>query len=398
MGIRMPKLFLVPILMLTVLCISVTSAGLAQGTIQLGAYTRKLASSRHFSARVIPDTAFATWVNLIPSGTPPAARILSSAVYDPIWDDMTIFAGCAGDCFNDVWVLSNADGRSAATWLQLNPMGDPPAPRGAPTTVFDPGTNTMVIFGGDTNEGNCAEDANDVWLLTGANGYGASAWTHLNPIGTPPSPRDGHSAVYDVMTNRMIVFGGDNACPPFFNDVWVLSNADGLGGTAAWTQLAVAGTPPSARKAQSAVYDPNTNRMIIFGGVNQATLGDVWVLTDANGLAVDGSPHWVQLSPTGGPGPRSGHTAVYDAETNRMYVFAGAGTIGPTNDVWVLSHANGLGGAPAWRQLTPAGGPPSARYYPTAVFYNPARHRMTIFSGTDGITFDNDVWVLTDVH
>jgi Kelch motif protein/galactose oxidase-like protein len=374
---------LVPFLMFAVVCLSTASTGFAQGA---------------FSARVIPDTAFPTWVNLIPSGGPPSARFLSSAVYDPISDDMTIFAGCeSGFCFSDVWVLSNADGHSPATWIQLNPAGGPPSARGAPTTVFDPGTNGMVLFGGDPSEGNCFTDVNDVWVLTGANGFGTSAWAQLNPLGAPPSPRDGHSAVYDVTTNRMIVFGGNNGCPPLFNDVWVLSNANGLGGTPAWTQLAVTGTPPSPRKAQSAVYDPNTNRMIIFGGADQSNgLSDVWVLTDANGLAVGGSPHWVQLSPTGSPGTRFGHGAVYDSETNRMYVFSGVSG-GPTNDVWVLSHANGLGGAPAWHQLTPVGGPPGVREYPTAVFYNPARHRMTIFSGTDGSIFYNDVWVLTDV-
>ncbi len=372
-------------LMFAVVCLSTASIGYAQGA---------------FSARVIPDTAVPTWVNLIPSGGPPAARFLSSAVYDPISDDMTIFAGCGnGFCTSDVWVLSNADGHSPASWIQLNPAGGPPSARGAPTTVFDPGTNSMVMFGGDLNEGNCFSDANDVWLLTGANGFGTPAWTQLSPNGMPPSPRDGHSAVYDVTTNRMIIFGGDNGCAPFFNDVWVLSNANGLGGTPAWTQLAVTGTPPSPRKAQSAVYDPNTNRMIIFGGGDlSGFFGDVWVLTDANGLAVGGSPHWLQLSPTGGPGLRQAQSAVYDAETNRMYIFAGDGTSGPTNDVWVLSHANGLGGVPAWHQLMPAGGPPSVRYLPTAVFYNPARHRMTIFSGTDGVTYYNDVWVLTDVR
>jgi hypothetical protein len=258
----------------------------------------------------------------------------------------------------------------------------------------------MVMFAGNPNPGFCNEDANDTWVLTGANGFGTPAWNQLNPIGTLPSPRNGHSAVYDMTTNRMIVFGGLNGCgPQYDNDVWVLSNANGLGGMAMWTQLAISGTPPSTRSNHSAVYDPNTNRMIVYGGLDSSNVfSDVWILTDANGLAVGGSPHWMQLSLAGGPGARWGHSAVYDAETNKMVVFAGQGSSGNLNDVWELSHANGLGGAPAWHQVIPTGGPPGVRETHTAVFYNPARHRMTIFSGQNGAPLYNDVWVLTDVH
>jgi galactose oxidase-like protein len=382
---------LVPVLVLAITGISTRSVGLAR---------IQPAASPHFSARVIPDTLTTTWVNLVPSGTPPDARAQASAIYDPTSDDMTIFGGCvSGHCLNDVWVLTNADGHAPATWVQLNPAGGPPSPRGEQSSVYDPGTNRMIMFGGNPNEGGCLGAANDVWVLTGANGFGTPAWTQLNPTGTLPGPRNAHSAVYDVATNRMIVFGGIDACGQngYYKDVWVLSNANGVGATPTWTKLAVTGTPPAPRAGHSAVYDPNTNRMIVFGGGNNNNaFGDVWVLSDANGLAVDGSPHWTQLSPTGSPGARAGHSAVYDAETDKMFIFGGPSPGG--NDVWVLSHASGLGGLAAWLQLTPAGGPPAPRVNHTAAFYNPARHRMTIFSGSDGATLLNDVWVLTGVH
>lgn len=348
----------------------------------------------------VPNVASPTWIDLLPSGVPPAARILASAVYDPNSDNMTIFAGCSnGFCFNDVWVLNSADGHSATSWTQLNPVGGPPSQRGAPTTVYDPDSNNMIVFGGDTHEGLCFQDANDLWVLNGANGIGTATWTQLDPTGTPPSPRDGHTSVYDATTNRMIVFGGDDACPPLFNDVWVVSNANGMGGTPAWTKLAVSGKSPGVRKEHSAVYDPSSNSMIIFGGVNRFNaLSDVWVLRRANGVAPGESPRWEQLSPAGGPGPRFGHSAVFDGATNRMYVFGGTGPGGPANDVWMLSHANGTGGAPTWHQLTPIGGPPGAREYATAVFDSRRGHRMTIFSGGDGVTYYNDAWALTGVH
>ncbi len=62
----------------------------------------------------------------------------------------------------------------------------------------------------------------------------AQTWTELFPTGGPSLVRTTHSAVHNPTSNRMIVFGGQNGggfgVDPKLNDVWVLSNADGLGG------------------------------------------------------------------------------------------------------------------------------------------------------------------------
>ncbi len=84
-------------------------------------------------------------------------------------------------------------------------------------------------------------------------------------------------------TNRMTIFGGTTSVSNL-NDVWVLSGANGASGTPMWTQLAPTGTAPSPINSFSAVYDPGTNRMIIFGGNDGVTaFNNVWVLTRANG-------------------------------------------------------------------------------------------------------------------
>jgi len=196
---------------------------------------------------------------------------------------------------------------SAQTWSQLSHSGVPPTPRGG-SALFDPATDRMMIFGGGTSSGN----TNQVWVLTSADGlWGTPQWIQLSPIGDPsygfPAPRKNHSAVYDPSSNRMIVFDGCSAsCGTFLNDVWVLTNANGLGGTPTWIELFPAGGPPGACSGQAAVYDPGTNSMIIFGGDsstvgNPPTYSDVWVLSNANGLG--GTPSWTQLNPTGGPPP-----------------------------------------------------------------------------------------------
>ena len=60
-----------------------------------------------------------------------------------------------------------------------------------------------------------------------------------------------------------------------------------------WTELTPSDGPPEARNAHSAVYNPTTNQMIVFGGSNGLE-NDVWRLTDANGV---GAPTWIDEDP-----------------------------------------------------------------------------------------------------
>ena len=49
-------------------------------------------------------------------------------------------------------------------------------------------------------------------------------------------------------------------------DLWQLSNANGLGGTPAWTKLAPSGVPLEPNGNPNMVFDNSNNRLIIFGG------------------------------------------------------------------------------------------------------------------------------------
>ena len=63
-----------------------------------------------------------------------------------------------------------------------------------------------------------------------------------------------------------------------------------------WTQLSTTGgNPARSMNGMPGVYDPGSNRLIFFGGVNPSgkVQNDVWVLVNANGLS--GAPHWIRL-------------------------------------------------------------------------------------------------------
>jgi len=313
----------------------------------------------------------------------PVPRSEHSAVFDSATKRMIVFGGLPDSYvtqsdLNDVFWLQNASAVNRyLSWVPVNPTGVKPAPRIGHTAVYDSTNSRMIVFGGGIGRSSPCE--NDVWVLSDANGVaGTPSWAHITAAGSAPAPRLVHTAVYDPNTNRMMIFGGNGCFSGNFNDVWVLSNANGLGGTPTWTQLAPASTPPSPRDNASAVYDPTNNIMIVFGGAHTA---EVWVLSNANGQG--GTPAWTQLTPSPGPAARSAHSAVYDSVNNRMTIFGGNNTLGVLfNDVWVLSNTNGVGGTPVWTQLAPAGAiPPAPRAAHTAV-YDPASNVMTIFGGT----------------
>jgi hypothetical protein len=345
-----------------------------------------------------------SWIQLSPLNPP--SPTAAPGAYDPATDRMIVFG--ANNDFGDtnqVWVLTNANGLGGTPqWLQLAPIPDPvngfPSPR-QPWTAYDPVGNRLIIMDGCL--GNCLPVATDQWVLSNANGLGGTpAWFKLSPTGGPPGTRVDQVMAYDASTNSMIVFGGQNGCcatPVTYGDVWVLSHANGLGGTPNWTQLSPTGGPPPGQDGVSGVYDAFNNRLVVFGGWpnhTQTATNAVWVLSNANGQG--GTPAWTNLVSEGAPSSppaRRSHAAVYDPGSNSMTIFGGYNNGAPYfNDTWILSNANGLGGTPAWTQLSPTGGPPAARQTLAAVF-DAVSQRMTIFGGGGASGAFNDTWVLT---
>jgi len=318
---------------------------------------------------------------------------------------MIVYAGKipSQEFSSDVWVLQGANGAGGTpTWTQLAPAGPAPPARHMHSMVYDRKNNRMVVFGGHILGG--TPFANDLWVLQNANGLGGTpAWGALSPAGTAPAAREWHTAVLDEINNRMIVFGGTKG--GLLNDVWVLDHANGLGGMPSWILLNPKGTVPAARAGHTAVYDGANNRMIVFGGGHGGGgpfYDDVWVLEHANGMG--GTSAWIALSPTGTPpSVREDHVAIYDPGSNRMVVFGGWDGPNYFNDVWVLEKANGLGGTPKWLTVTPSGTPPSKRELASAV-YDDVCHRMILFGGSysgepicNSGSCTNDVWVLKHV-
>jgi hypothetical protein len=117
----------------------------------------------------------------------------------------------------------------------------------------------------------------------------------------------------------------------FNNDIWVYDT-----NTHTWSKPAISGTPPIPMRYQSAVYDSNKNRMVVFGGDTENDVSNYVYFLDLNTMT------WVQVNPSGTPPePRFGQCAVYDSANQRMLMFGGNTNMienpAPLNDLWQLN-------------------------------------------------------------
>ena len=301
----------------------------------------------------------------------PSVRSSASVIVDAPNHRAILFGGGAnGGYLNDLWTLDLAD--STATWQPLAAAGGSPPERTGHTAIFDPVRNRMIVFGG------CGftQWRNDIWSLSLS---GTPTWTQLSPFGPAPPVRYLQSAIYDPVRDRMLMLGGLGASFIALNDLWSLDLS-----TTTWSHVST--TPaPRARDGQFAFYDGRRDQMVIYGGNFS---GDLYSLN------LSGQPAWGSIS-TGGatlPPGRSYFAAGYDSVRDRMLIFAGygpGGSGGQRSDSWQLDFSQPT---PTWSPLTAGSPTPTSRYGPAGA-WDAAGSRLLVFGGRDN--FLSDSWALS---
>ncbi len=368
-----------------------------------------------------------TWRPLATAGTPPPARYSCSAIYDVTDDQVVVFGGeiVTGFPANDVWRLDLS--QPTPTWTQVLPIGSRPTPRYDQSAVYDPLRNRLLIFGGLDSTG---VNLNDTWVLTLSN---TPVWVQLLRAGAPPERRSA-AMIYDPTRDQIVVYGGFGVAPDL-SDTWVL----GLGTSSGWIPV-FASNPPPGRHNHTAIYDPVRDRMVIFGGgTDTQTYNDAWA------LPLGGFQPWSKLTPGGvQPVARFGHAMIYDPTRDRIVVCAGRDTTGLASlgailrgDTWALSFtANAWAPLPAltrsdhamaldsfrdqlvvfggndgagdrndvwslplgtngvWTPVPAQGTPPSPRQR-AGMIYDVVRDQLLVFGGISGGTCFNQVWRLS---
>lgn len=337
------------------------------------AYDPATRSAVLFGGHSDPDVFSDTWITSLAS-TPewrqaaaaPPGRSRGSAVFDPERNAMVLFGGYANFCtfICSEWTYGDAYGHSDGTWQRLG--GEGPARRDH-SAIVDPIRHRMIVFGGY----DLSIVLNDLWSLSLGDG---PDWQRITPQHGPPPARSLHSAIYDPIRDRMIVFGGWSG-DRLLADVWALS----LGASPRWVELLPAGEGPPAREAHAAIYDPVRDRMVIFGGIGTSggALADVWALD------LGDDPRWTRIEASGASDLEAGGVAAYDPDRDRMLVVAG-------NRIMSLDFAPD----PRWHALSPAGVGP-AQLPSRFLTYDPVRRRLLLTCGGAGYgVFYDDVWAL----
>jgi hypothetical protein len=222
-----------------------------------------------------------------------------STTYDPVADRMLVVGGREygiGPVLNTAHAYDMSVDRTG--W---QPVAAAPFALADASSAFVEHVNHMLVFGGQDDEGSFSRA---LWRLDADADGGVGAWRDLTELAGPgPSGRVGASFVYVDELQVVLLYGGyapgqDN------NDVWVLDYA--AADRPSWTRLTQADGGPGSRAAHSAVWDALARRLVVYGGT-RGEGGAVELLGDAWSLPVEAlTPEPVPSpspDPTSAPGP-----------------------------------------------------------------------------------------------
>lgn len=315
-----------------------------------------------------------TWNLLAPNGPVPAARGAHTSVWDPVADQMLVFAGQFGDAadlYGDLWSYSAATN----SWREIAARGTAPGPRQGHSAVWVPGLDRMLVFGGWDFRPGTSPGSSDIWSFDPS----SASWSLLAPSGPRPPPRFRHAAVWDTSGREMLVFAGCCAQTGWYDDLWAYDPSSN-----SWADRTPQGQRPPYTNRVRAAWDAGLGQMLVFGGIGHCFLkNDMWAY-------VSSERSWRRAAGTAVPiTRREGATAVYDAEKDEILVFGGCDGSSPRSDVIALSALGSVRGVNATTS------PPPARTDHGAA-WDPIERVMYVFggrgpAGTDG-GYLGDLW------
>jgi len=198
------------------------------------------------------------WARRSPETSPPA-RYAHLMAWDAGRGEVVLHGGLAmdeGTCgvqddrhCGDTWTWDGED------W-SLRPAGESPPPRSLSALAYDPGSASLVLYGGGVSvRGSCGEPGQsvcgDTWTWDG------DAWTSRHPAGRPVA-RYNHALELDLARGRIVLFAGEEANRQVLSDTWSWTGED-------WRELAPLASGP-ARVRHGLVHDPTSGGVVVFGG------------------------------------------------------------------------------------------------------------------------------------
>ncbi len=304
------------------------------------------------------------WTTYIDSSRPDP-RSLFTFTADPVNNTIWMFGGTDGVVWRtDLWKYQSN------TWTEMA-VGGGPALCDTPLASWDSDRQKLVLL--------CGDSTTYEW-----NG---STWSTPAPKDTPSVHAWG-AMTYDQTLKKTVLFGGyDGTNGTYSNETWLWDGTN-------WTR--VTNNPPTARTLTAMWYDPTLKKTVIYGGLGQPSINDR--VTRYNDMWTFDGNGWTQLNPASGtPGARYGAQIVIDPNTNHLLLFGGMRddpyvpvppATQPTeiqsyvNDMWEWDGTN-------WTKLQPTAVPPSRENGRMA--FDPTTGQLVLFGGYAGY-FMSDVW------
>ena len=248
-----------------------------------------------------------------------------------------------------------------------------PRRRAEPGIIYDSLRDMVVIFGGKENTTSTG-DRGDTWAYD----YNTNTWEQKFPV-LSPSARRAHRMVYDSESDRIVLFGGMYQTSTFYNETWI-----GTPGSNTWQKMNPVLAPP-ARAFHHMAYDSESDRAIIFGGSTSTgsnSLFDTWAY-DYN------TNSWENLTNASNhPQARSSHIMAYDSDSDRIVLFGGGNLTSTYDNTWLFDYNTNT-----WTEMDPATSPPARCRHEAA--YDSQSDRVIIYGGTTGPWTTGNVLITT---
>lgn len=213
-----------------------------------------------------------------------------------------------------------------------------------------------------------------------------------------PNRRSELMGVWDPDGQRMIIFGGTDAVPvncSFPTPNFLDETWAFYPRCGIWKRIN--GPAPTPRGRHMMAYDAAGHRALVFGGRYRQP-GTTGNYTNYNDLwALDLSTDtWSDITTTNPPTARVNGAFVVHPDGSKAYLFGGNISLNGAS----YNPQNDLWELDLttyeWTELSPTGTPPSRRLFMSALF-DPVRNRMVIHGGADETAFANDARYFREV-
>jgi tetratricopeptide (TPR) repeat protein len=221
-----------------------------------------------------------------------------------------------------------------------------------------------------------------LWLLVPPALYGQDCvWQPLTDSVETPGARRSHAMAYDKARDKVVLFGGYNdATGQYLGDTWEWDAA-----TEQWSLRSTTG--PSLRYEHAMAYDEASGVTVLFGG-------GIWPNADAQTWEWNGQDWELQDDLAESPPARWAHAMAYDQAHQRVVLVCGLGPgypYAPSDQVWAYDAD-----VRTWVELPPG---PSPRGN-GALAWSESEQALVAFGGNfvtiigEDLEFYDDTWLL----